>query len=131
MISTPTTHTSVKDLIANRQAELFITDEELTLALEFQKQSVIRMIKQGSIKFPIQKISLLASAIQVDASDLLRYVMEESMPEVLSAVDQLLMPKSLNANEQKLLESYRHLSEGKEVVPMVVEGKSIIALVLA
>jgi hypothetical protein len=53
------------------------------------------------------------------------------MPEVLAAVDQFLMLQTLTSNEAKLLESYRHLSEGKEVTPMVVEGKSIIALVLA
>ena len=131
MTSTPNNCISIKDLITKRQAELFISDEELTVALEFEKQNVVKTIKQGSIMFPIQKLNLLALTIRVDASLLLRTLLAESMPEVLTAVDQLLIPKALNANEQKLLDSYRHLSEGRDVTPMFVEGKSIIALVLA
>jgi len=37
----------------------------------------------------------------------------------------------MTTNEKKLIESYRYLAKGRDVVPLVMDGQSIIALVAA
>jgi hypothetical protein len=122
---------SVAALMAERQTELSKNDEQLALELGFDKSSIIAMVKQGAVKLPVQKVSALASALSIDPGHLLRLVLAESMPDVLAAVDALSPSKILTANEIRLVEAYRQLSKGRDVSPLVVDGNSIIALVVA
>jgi transcriptional regulator with XRE-family HTH domain len=122
---------SLLALITERQTELGITDEQLAVALDYDRPTVVNMIKQGMVKVPVQKITALAGALSLDPAYLLRLHLSECMPEVLAAVDALLIPSMLTANEMELVNSYRHLSKGHDVRPVVVDGNAIIALVVA
>lgn len=123
--------TTIAALTARRQTELGITDEQLALALRYERPTVVNMIKQGMIKLPVQKVSALASALSLDPANLLRLHLSESAPEVLAAVDSLLAAPTLTANEKELIESYRRLTRGQDVRPVVVDGNSVVALIVA
>jgi hypothetical protein len=118
-------------LIVERQADLGITDEQLALALGYDSPTVVNMLKQGMIKMPVQKISALALALSLDPAHLLRLHLSECMPDVLAAVDSLLAAPTLTANEKELIESYRRLTKGQDVRPVVVDGNSVVALIVA
>lgn len=118
-------------LIEECQALLGKTDHQLGKELGFTQPNLMTLIKAGTMKLPIDKVPQLAVAIDYPASDLLRTVLRDQAPDLLSVIDKIWPPTGLTANERKLIESYRHLSKGRDVVPLVMDGQSIIALVAA
>ena len=118
-------------LIEECQTLLGKTDQQLGEELGFTQPNVMTMIKAGTMKLPISLVPRLAAAINYPASDLLRTVLRDQAPDLLVIIDKIWMPIDLTANERKLIESCRHLSKGRDVVPLVMDGQSIIALVAA
>jgi hypothetical protein len=125
------TSESIIDLIARRQVELSKTDEQVARELSFDRVTVFTMIKQGTVKLPVQKVEALASALSIEPTHLLRQLLAEEMPDVLAAVDSLLCPMPLTQNEVKLIQTFRHLANGKDVTPVVVDGNAVVALIVA
>jgi len=121
--------TSLRTLIAERQAALNITDEALAKELGFDRSAGLTMIKQGAMRMPTSKIATLAKSLALDPAQVLRLALSETAPEVLAAVDALLIPPALTANELKLLEAYRCLSKGQDVTPIIMDGSNIVALI--
>jgi hypothetical protein len=126
-----TAHESITTLIVRRQTELGKTDEQVAQAVGFDLVTTFVMIKQGTIKLPVQKIAQFASALSIEPANLLRQLLAEAMPEVLAAVDSMLCTMSLTANEVKLIQTFRHLTNGKDVTPVVVDGNAVVALMVA
>lgn len=125
------TSESIVDLIARRQVELGKTDEQVARELSFDRVITFTMIKQGTVKLPVQKVAPLAYALSIEPAHLLRQLLAEAMPEVLAAVESILCPMSLTQNEVKLIQTFRHLANGKDVTPVVVDGNAIVALMVA
>ena len=124
-------HTILPDLISESQELLGKSDQQLSKELGFTQPNVITMIKAGSMKLPISKVQKLAVAIDFSESDLLRVVLRDQAPELLTVIDKIWAQSILTANERKLIESYRYLAKGHDVTPIVMDGQSIIALVTA
>ncbi|MYM41942.1 hypothetical protein [Duganella qianjiadongensis] len=122
---------SIAELIIRRQTELGKSDAQISQALGFERVTTFVMIKQGNTKLPVQKVVALATALSIEPVPLLRQLLAESMPDVLSAVDSLLTPLSLTTNEVKLVHTFRELCKGQDVSPIVVEGNAIVALIVA
>lgn len=118
-------------LINRCQTELGKSDEEVAQEVGFDRVATFIMIKTGTIKLPVQKVALLASALSIEPAHLLRQLLAEAMPDVLAAVDSLLCPMSLTQNEVKLIQTFRHLANGKDVTPVVVDGNAVVALMVA
>lgn len=123
--------TILPELLAERQEQLHKTDEQVAKEVGFAQTNIYAMIKQGTLKMPIDKVEALAKAIDCAPSDLLRLVLRDTMPDVLAAIEKIWTTLELTANETKLIESYRYLAKGRDVVPLVMDGQSIIALVAA
>ena len=83
------------------------------------------------LKLPYSMIPALASALATSPSDLLRAVLLEQAPELLAVIYDIWAPAMLSPNELTLIDAYRHLAKGRDVVPQVIDGQSIIALVVA
>jgi DNA-binding Xre family transcriptional regulator len=123
--------TILPELLAECQEQLHKTDEQIAKEVGFTQTNVYTMVKQGTLKMPIDKVQALATAIDCPVSDLLRIVLRDTMPDVLATIEKIWAPLDLTANEKKLIESYRYLAKGRDVVPLVMDGQSIIALVTA
>ena len=80
----PTKPTSVSAYIAACQYAACISDQHISDALGFKNPSVFESIKQGKVKLPFALVQKLADVLSIDASELLRKVMQEYMPEVCS-----------------------------------------------
>lgn len=126
-------HASVRPIIAlivKHQQEMSLTDEELSLALGFTSSKVIRMVKEGNLMFPINKVPDLAELFEIDAIDTFRAAMGE-MPEFLSVIERLYPISALSSAERNLIGHLRKIAGGHEVHPIVFGGKAVIALVTA
>ncbi len=127
-IITQTAEPTLIETISERQALLNITDEQISEAMGFERSGTLTLMKQCKMKIPVQSTKALAAALGMDPVHLFRKHLAENLPEVLAMIDEL-MPGPLTNNEVKLIEAYRHLSRGREVVPVVMDGNSVIALI--
>lgn len=129
---TPTTPPTPMPLITRigaRQAELGLTDQQLCTALGFEREIVLTLIKQGRMKFPVGRVPALATALSLDAADLLRQALQESSPDLLRVIEQVFNPAQLTTPEVNLIRHLRKLTAGRTAAPIVFDGKGVIALV--
>ena len=129
MHSSVTPKSAFLELIHTQQVLLGKTDSDVASDLGFQNEGPYSLIKSGAIKLPIKSIEKLAHCLALNPTDLLRLVMTETMPEVLAAVDALFKVAELTANEAELIKSYRYLSKGNDVQPVIMDGCNIVALI--
>jgi len=92
-------HRTVAQLIQARQNELGITDQQIALAIGYDNQNVVAMIKRGAMRLPINKVVELAGVLDVDAAALLRLTLGESDPLMLQAIEQILGPMTKTPEE--------------------------------
>jgi hypothetical protein len=129
MNKSTTTSQSLLKLIQERQTAIHKTDEQLSVELGFERSDAFVMIKRGVMNLPLTLVPALAVALNIEPGNLLRIAMQESIPEVLKLVDDLLKPESLTSTEHRLIREIRRLSAGCKVNPIVFSGTSVVALV--
>ncbi len=125
------TSTSLVDQMEARQASLGITNHDLCTALGFDREIVLTMIKQGSIKMPLNKIPALAVALELDAPELLRVALRENDPTLSQLIEDVFNPLCLTATEVNLIKHLRELTGDRASSPIVFDGRGVIALVSA
>jgi hypothetical protein len=129
---TDTSHNqTVAELIQARQTELGLSDSELSAQIGFDRTIVITMIKSGTMRLPITKVPALAAALALDAKDVLRQVMAETDPALWTLIQEVLNPIALSTSEVNLVKHLRRLAGDADAVPIVFEGRGVIALVAA
>lgn len=117
-------------LIQSRQTELGMTDRALCVALGFEREIVLTLIKQGTMKLPIDKVPALAAALVLDPSSLLRDALRESAPGMLAVIEAVYNPLQLTTTEENLIKHLRQLTGNQKTTPLVFEGQGIVALVM-
>jgi hypothetical protein len=122
---------SFSTLLADAQGACGKSDEQIAIELGFSRASVFTAIKSGAMKFPVGKLTLLASALNASPSQLLESLLRDTSPELLETVRKIWGPTGLTRTEQKVLEAYRTLSGGRDVEPIIMDGKQILALITA
>lgn len=130
-IAHTTQTSSIADLIDRHQAAQGLTDLQLANAIGYENGLVISMIKQGSMRLPINKAKLLAQALSLKPVDVLRLVLTEQAPDMLAIIDEVFDPLKLTGTEVNLINHLRRLTAGRESAPIVFEGTGVIALVVA
>jgi transcriptional regulator with XRE-family HTH domain len=115
--------------LAQRMAELGITDEALANQLGYSKPNVIAMMRMGRLRVSVQKTQALAAALQMPASKLFEALMHEGMPEVLETMRAVYEPMVLTPTEINLIKHLRRNAKGEAYTPVVMSGKGVIALV--
>lgn len=72
----------------------------------FDQPNVITMIKQGKTKLPLAKVGLMAKALEVDPTHLLKMCLEEYQPDTWMAISPY-MEDMVTADEMKILRAIR------------------------
>lgn len=72
----------------------------------FVKPNVITMIKQGKVKLPLAKVGLMAKALEVDPTHLLKMCLEEYQSDTWKAISPY-MEDMVTATEMKILRAIR------------------------
>jgi transcriptional regulator with XRE-family HTH domain len=120
---------TVAEFLADRIAAVDKTQKQIATECGFDNPNVITMFKNGSTKLPINRINLLAKAIEVDPVHLLRLVMLEYIPSLWESIEAIMQSTVLTANELQLVQAYREVNGGRDDVAVVIEGRRIVAIV--
>jgi predicted DNA-binding transcriptional regulator AlpA len=125
----PTHHSSLTAFLTKAQEASKMSDHEMTEALGFSRTNVYTAIKQGTMKLPVGKVPLVARALEVSASEVLEVLLRDYSPEMLEVIRKVWGPLDLTTNERKLIEAYRTLAQGRDVEPLVMDGRNVVALI--
>lgn len=118
-------------LLAEAQAACGKSDEQMAQELGFSRASVYAASKSGTMKMPAGKLSIVARALDASPSEVLESFLRETAPDLLEAVRKVWGPTGLTEGEQKVVEAYRKLTGGRDVEPIIMDGKDIMALITA
>ena len=117
------------DQIEARQSDLGLSDKQLCEAVGFDREIVFSLIKAGTMRLPLNRIPALAKALSLSPAPLLRSALLEGHPELLAVIEEVFNPMNLTDTEVRLLQHLRSLAGDQPVVPIVFDGKGVIALV--
>jgi hypothetical protein len=106
-IPTTTKPVSVMTRIEERQAALGLSDQELCTAVGFDRRIVLTLIRAGSMRLPLTKVSAFAEALSLDACELFKAALHENSPELAALIETIYNPMHLIAIEKHLIECTR------------------------
>ena len=129
--SSPAKFASLTEFIQARQRELGMNDNVLAASLGFTSENVLPQIKQGSIKFPLNKIAALATAFDVDSIELMNLHLAGSHTSLLEILNDVLDSNALSPTETRLIRELRKMTKGRTTTPLLFDGSSVVALVVA
>lgn len=116
-------------LIETHQQRMGLSDHELSMALGYEGPAVLDMVKAGSLQLPISKVPVLADTLEADPLDVFRATLWDRR-DMLEVIEQIYPPMSLTRAEKSLIAHLRKNRGEGEVHPIVLDGKSIVALVV-
>lgn len=122
------TESSWQSTIVRRQAALGLSDGDLADAVGYEP-GVIRLLKTGAMRLPINKVPAFARALEVEQVVLLEQVLLDASPELWKVLEPLLPLGDLAPAEVNLLRHLRKLANGQPFSPVVLEGSAIVAVV--
>lgn len=118
------------DLIERQQEALDLADEAIADALGYADPAVLRLIKSGQMKLPMNKAFALAQILEVEPGDVMHRLLSEQAPEMLKSIEECMGPLALTPGEKRLLAALRRSAGGREVAPIFFEGTPIVAVVV-
>jgi len=124
------TKDTIANLISKAQEHLDLSDEAIAGALGYNNPAVMRQIKDGQIRLPLNKAALLAQAVEMEPGEVMRMLLGESSPEMLIAIEECMGPLCLSPGERRLITALRKSAQGRASTPIFIEGASIFAVVV-
>lgn len=129
--SATTLPTTLVERMEAQQAALGLSDHDLSASVGLEREITLKLIKAGTLKFPISKIPALAAVLQLDAAKLLRVALRESDPALAKLIVETFDPLCLTATEFAQVKHQRSLSGNAVRAPITLQGEEVIALVAA
>lgn len=123
--------TATHQLLADQQALVGISDQELANALGYESTKVVQMFKSGDMKVPFTKVPELAHALDISPGLLMRRLLQDADPALLHAIEHCVGALCLSDGEQKLIAAIRKANPSKEPVPIMFDRNATITLVVA
>lgn len=96
------------------QASMGKNQREIAAEVGYEKPNMISMFKRGETKIPLEKIPVLAKALNVDPAYLFKLAIQQYWPNIGSAIAEIF-GTVLTRSETKLIELVRQVAEGAEV----------------
>ena len=90
-----------------------ITLSEIARKIGFPHANIISMFKSGEAKFPLDKILVLAEALQVDVAHLTRLGLEQYWPEPTDAMTKMFS-RFVTENEIELIQEIRERTKDSD-----------------
>lgn len=96
--------------LAEVQAKVGVPDNKLAYAMGYESATVIELMKSGQMRVPVNKTMQLAWVLRLKPGVVLRRLLEDMDPELLSAIEQSVGPLELSSDEQELILAVRKCS---------------------
>lgn len=123
--------TKVAEFLADRIAAIDKTQRQIAEECGFDNPNVISMFKQGQAKLPINRISSLAKALDVDSAYLLRLAMLEYLPDTWEHIENIMKSTVLTVHELELVRSFREVTGENDARAVVMDRNAVIAIIAA
>jgi hypothetical protein len=117
------TTSQVARFIERRIEETGQKQTDIAFKVGFEKPNVITMIKQGKTRLPLDKIGLMANALETDPTQLFQLCMEEYHPATWKVIAPF-MEGAMTKDELQLLNSLRAWVGGPFLSAMSDESKT-------
>ena len=117
------TTSNVARFIANRIEETGQLQKDIAAKVGFESPNIITMIKQGKTNLPIDKIGLMAAALETDPIQLFKMCFEEYQPATWKAIAPF-METAMTKDELRLLTALRTWIGGPFLSALSDESKS-------
>lgn len=89
------------------------TNAEIAKETGLRLPNMVSMIKQGTTKLPVGRITSFAKALDLDPGELFRLVMEEYLPDLLTVCDEIYS-RDVSKSEEALLKRLRLHTGGSD-----------------
>lgn len=110
------TGVTVAEYVSHMVSKCNKSQRDIAVECGFESPNIIAMIKNGSTKVPLNRIGLLAKAIDADPAHLLRLAMSEYMPDTWCSIE-AIMGEFMSAHEKFLVQQFR--AETRHFDPVV------------
>lgn len=104
-----------RELIATQSEYLGISPPALAAELGYTNPNVVSMLKNGTMKLPMNKVGLAARALHLDPVFLARCVDAESGFHLIDVIESVAGRVALTKNEERMLLAMRDLNRGMDV----------------
>lgn len=128
--STPTLPLTLIGFMETRQAALCLSDHHLSASVGLEREITLKLIKAGTLKYPLARIPALAAVLQLDAAELLKIALNEADPALAKLIEDTFNPLHLSATEIDMIKHQRSLSGSAVGAPVALQGNDVIALVV-
>ena len=112
-----------------RQAALCLSDHDLSASVGLEREITLKLIKAGTLKYPLARIPALAAVLQLDAAELLKIALNEADPALAKLIEDTFNPLHLSATEIDMIKHQRKVSGSAVGAPITHQGNDVIALV--
>lgn len=106
---------TMRELIAFNQEIVGIKSLDLANKLGYDNANIVSMLKSGTMSLPINKISALASALQLDPLHVALCVSEETHYMLAGVFEAISKRTAVTLNEEKLILAMREAAAGRDV----------------
>ncbi|MCK1543295.1 helix-turn-helix transcriptional regulator [Bradyrhizobium sp. 179] len=89
------------------------TQRDVAEAIGYDKPNPVNMMAKGTMKVPLDKVPLLARALNVDAGFLFRLALNQYWPDAADAIAQIF-GTPLTKNEKEIIEFIRGVSKNSD-----------------
>lgn len=117
------TTSQVARFIQRRIEETGQKQTDIAFKVGFEKPNVITMIKQGKTRLPLDKVGLMANALETDPTQLFQLCMEEYLPATWKVIAPF-MEGAMTKDELRLLNSLRAWVGGPFLSALSEESKT-------
>lgn len=117
------TTSQVARFIERRIEETGQKQKDIAFKVGFEKPNVITMIKQGKTRLPLDKVGLMANALEIDPTELFQLCMEEYQPATWKVIAPY-MENAMTKDELQLLNSLRTWVGGPFLSALSEESKT-------
>lgn len=115
---------SVANYMAQQLALCGKTQSAVSHEIGYENPNVLTMFKQGKTKVPLNKVKVIATALEVDAIYLLKLVMKEYTPETWDVIMDIIGSPVLTESELQIINVVRQSDAGLPVEPKTNEEKA-------
>ena len=98
------------------------SQKEIAEEMGYEKPNMLSMIKKGDAKLPLDKVPLLAKAVDVDPAFLFRLALEQYWPEEQGAIASII-GEVVSANERALIRKIRTWTKNTDPVLVTKENE--------
>lgn len=102
----------VRELIATQMDRLQLSPAWVAAEVGYSSANIISMLKRGSMRLPLNKLSAMARALQIDPLYLARSMDNDDNLGLTELLDAVSKRTAVTANEEQLILKLREVTQG-------------------